>query len=472
LLLVRFLPADIGIRYHAPTPMPKFTVAIIGGGFSGTAVAIQLARQGFKDALVYLIERRDEVGKGIAYGTSHLDHLLNVRAKGMSVLPDNAGHFVEWLNDLLPGQYDPEDFVPRAIYGQYVGSAFDEAVLFGPDTLSMRQVQGEAIALSRVGGKARILLASGREIDADHVVLATGHFPPGHPSAISSSLYGHPAYAPDPWSLDALADIRPGHRILLVGTGLTAIDLSMTILEDAPDAQVTFLSPRGEFPQVHKPASSYAHRFAGEIPSDLRGLVQFVRAEIRRSEAKGGEWRAVFDALRPHTISLWLGLTEADRRRFLRHVRPYFERYRHRMSEAIADQLHQLEEEGSIEVLSGSLAFAEDLEGKLRCVVKLQDGNAIETMFDRVVNCTGPLCDYRRMQHPLVRSLLDSGFMRPDKLGLGIDATPEGLVLGSEGTPIDWLSTLGPTLKGNLWETTAVPEIRVQAKNLAARLIG
>ncbi|HWY24061.1 MAG TPA: hypothetical protein VNX47_04035, partial [Nevskia sp.] len=58
-----------------------------------------------------------------------------------------------------------------------------------------------------------------------------------------------------------------------------------------------------------------------------------------------------------------------------------------------------------------------------------------------------------------------------DALGLGLLTDAQGALLDRDGQASTWLYTLGPARKGQLWETTAVPEIRVQAQALARRLL-
>jgi uncharacterized NAD(P)/FAD-binding protein YdhS len=64
------------------------------------------------------------------------------------------------------------------------------------------------------------------------------------------------------------------------------------------------------------------------------------------------------------------------------------------------------------------------------------------------------------------------GFASYDPLRIGINTDNHGCVIGTFGKATANLYALGPLRKATLWETTAVPEIREHALELAERIAG
>jgi uncharacterized NAD(P)/FAD-binding protein YdhS len=261
-----------------------------------------------------------------------------------------------------------------------------------------------------------------------------------------------------------------------MGTGLTTADLLISLNRNGHRGSVTALSRRGLLPSIHQEARSYPsyienHTGDGAESLTTAGLMQLIRDEVRRGTADGYNWRSIIDALRPHLRHLWMRLPEAERHRFLRHVRPYWEVHRHRMAPQVAQFLDTEHESGRLTVLAGRLRSLTPEAGGLRAVVTPRgNGSVRELPAGWVINCSGPACDYARIGHPLIRSLLDGGLARPDALGLGLDVTPEGIVIGADGGATEGLYALGPVTRGTFWEITAVPELRVQCAGVAEAL--
>ena len=162
----------------------------------------------------------------------------------------------------------------------------------------------------------------------------------------------------------------------------------------------------------------------------------------------------------------------ADRREFLqRHVREW-ERRRHRMAPAVAERLAQLASTGRLTTLAARLSGVDGAGPRLRVTVDLGGGRDSRQLdCERIIVCAGPGTDIRRSPSRLLQSLLQSGRVVPDDLGLGLRASGDGALLDDQGREGDGrIFTLGPLRRGELWETTAVGEIREQARDLAAVL--
>ena len=428
-------------------------IVIVGGGFSGTLLAINLLRHDGPGAV--LVERSgDRIARGVAYSATEPAHLLNVRAGGMSAFPDDPGHFVRWLE--ARGHGGAGSFVPRMLYGAYLREALDAVRC---DRLALRE--GDVADVTDEG----VLLASGEAIAADRVVLATGNLPPHTPPGIDPAVLPGGRYLDDPWRADAAAGLGAGDTVVLLGTGLTAVDVALQLDAAGYAGRIVALSRRGLHPRRHADGPMSA----GE--TDLPGVpLSHLVAQMRARAAAEG-WRAAVDAQRPITQRLWAVSTPAERARFLRHLRPFWDVHRHRLAPAVADRIDAMVAEGRLRFAAGKVAGAEVDEAGLRLNWRPRHRDAVETLHAaRIVNCTGPQGDLLRTDDPLLAALHARGRIRPDPLRLGIDVDAEARVIGADGVPDDRLSCIGPMTRGGLWEVVAVPDLRRQAWDLARRL--
>jgi uncharacterized NAD(P)/FAD-binding protein YdhS len=458
----------------APEPLPALTVAIVGAGFSGTMTAIQLLRQARpgRHLQLVLIERSDAWARGIAYASTSAPLLLNVPARGMSAFPDRPDHFVEWLRPRRPGS-GPETFARRSDYGHYLAGIL-ASTTEAAHAPTLERVRSEVVGFSARRGGAALALADGRTVEADRVVLALGNFPPSDPPVADPSFYRDRRYIGSPWSPAALDEIADDAPVLLIGTGLTMFDIVVALADRGHHAPIHVLSRRGLVPNVHRiAAAGCASTFdPTRVTPGVLPLMRAMRAEARAREAAGCDWRSVMDSIRPRIQALWVSLPNDERRRFLRHARPYWEIHRHRLPPEILDVFEEARRAGRVTVHAGSLAsFAVDPDG-VEVRISLRGGRGERAIHvGRVINCTGPTSTFRKLEHPLIRDLFAGGHARPDPLHLGLDTADDGALLDHGGRPSEILFTIGPARKGALWETTAVPELREQARNLAARLL-
>jgi uncharacterized NAD(P)/FAD-binding protein YdhS len=442
-------------------------VVIIGAGFSGTMTAYHLMKhQGVR--AIALVEP-GPLARGVAYGTQDPRHLLNVRTSGMSALPQEPSHFLDWMSRDAGAPADPDDFAPRRTFGRYFSSLFAEA---------RESFEGQFEAIHELvtdlhleTGAAVVKLASGRELHAHKVVLALGNFPPAVPRPLADPAIAEWVHS-DPWRPEALAGLKGDEDLLLIGTGLTSIDVLFTLEERGHRGKIHLLARHALFPRAHTPVEEFTLRPLPEAPHTVTGLMRWVREEVTRAEAAGQGWRDVIDAMRPYLAQLWQGMNLAERRRFMRHVRLYWDVHRHRMPPASVEMLERLEARNQMLVHAGHLLGGTPENGKLAVRFLSRHTGEVEALHvDRVLNCTGPQGDYRRLDSALVRSLLKQGLIQPDALGLGLETAPDGAVLDAQGKPSEVLYTLGPARKAGLWESIAVPELRGQAENLAQRLL-
>jgi len=440
------------------------TVAVVGAGFSGTLLALHLLRAGPPELTVTLLERAGAFARGLAYGTRNPRHLLNVRVGNMSAWPDDPGHLKRWLSANSGSAY-ASAFISRGDYGAYLAAQLRDAMR-GPDGAGRLLLEAdEVMALKRTGGRTSLTLAMGRTIEADAVVLAVGNLPPPPPAgleALPSSLY-----AGDPWDPGAFEDLADDAPVLLLGSGLTMVDAAIELDARKHVGPILALSRRGLVPRRHgdAPPDLTLARPASARPLSAR------LAEVRR-RARESDWRTAVDEQRPDIQAIWRSASEAERRRFLRHLRPWWDVHRHRMAPAIAEWFDRRRADGRLTVAAGRLIDATPDQDVARVTWRPRGATADQTWrAARIVNCSGVGADLARTRHPLLRGLIDGGCARLDPLALGLEIDGEGRVVDAAGRPYPALYAVGPITRGALWEITAVPDIRGQVAELAATLV-
>lgn len=434
----------------------EMPVAIVGAGFSGTLLAINLVRQG---ARVVLIERDGaRLAKGLAFGTRRVEHLLNVRASNMSAYPDDPEHFQRWVGERSGARANR--FVPRVAYGHYLHEQLMAALSAAPDrfTICIGVAQEAMVAPDGV----EIRLDTGEVVEARALVLALGNLAPTPPPVLAG-LSGDVLRA-DPWGPAAIEDLAPDAHVLLVGTGLTAVDVAISLDQSGFKGQITALSRRGLIPHAH--AAEGPHVRPVSRPAE-RG--SWLLRHVRR-RAGGVGWRHAVDELRPHTQSLWRLHDKAGQARFLRHLRAWWDVHRHRLAPAVAEHVARLTQ-GRMTVAAGRIVTAREEKGRVEIAWRGRGEDALRTLTaDRIILCTGPEGDITRCDNVLLNALVEQGLARPDAHRLGLDVDHGARLIGRDGRAHDALFAVGPMTKGAEWEIVAVPDIRRQVWSLARAL--
>ncbi len=453
----------------------QYDVIIVGGGFSGTMVAVHLARAqcGLRIALM---DRGPAIGRGVAYGTSDPKHLLNVPAGDMGAFPDNIGHFYQWLEThpqhlAAVGVRDirPDSFIPRTVFGDYIQDLLRQARAL-PGILDV--IHDEVLDINRMdNGQFELTSQAGRSLKAAHVVLALGNFPPGKPE--QNDPGDRDWYLNNPYAADVHAKLAEPGDVLIIGTGLTSLDVLLSLDKAKQDGKIHLLSRRGLFPQAHKKSTPYPSFLdAYNLPKTARILFRRVAREIRRASAHGVGWRPVLDAMRPFNQAIWANLSQTERRRFLRHVQPIWDTHRHRCAPEVMAVKNRLEAEGRLVCHRGEIQNYHWTRKNVEVACRLRGTNEIKKLCVRyVLSCTGPQSDYRKLKDPLVRRLLARDLLATDPLRMGANTGQGGRICNQAGEVIEGLYTLGNLQKGRLYESIAVPELRSQASTLAGLLL-
>lgn len=464
-----------------PASTAPVRVVIVGGGASGVLVAARcFDADAARSSHITLVDPSGRLASGVAYGTDDPEHLLNVRASGMSAHPSDPDELVDWLvgRGVDPAQAR-DTFLPRREYRTYLRDHLEASWRRAPGgTFEHLTDRVTAIDLDPTDRTARVRLTSGATLVADRVVLAIGNAAPAIPPPLAG-LEGHPGWVPDPWARGALRSLRAARDILLVGSGLTMVDVAITLARDSVasgPARLTAISRTGLLPQAHVPVQPVRPIDAVRLDRDSADVVAF-RDRIRARVVDGigreyddEDWREVIDAIRPFANALWRRFDPAQREVFLAELQREWDVHRHRMSPTTAARLAALVDAGRLVTSSGRLLDAVTV-GR-RIVVQVQQGDGVEEISaDAVVNCTGPGRGWTPPPNPVVSHLLVNGLARRGAHDLGLDCTEDGSLVDEAGAPVPEILVIGPPRKGAVFETTAVPELRSQALHLADRIV-
>lgn len=434
-------------------------VAIVGAGCAGTLTAVNLLRRARGPLRVVLVERSGTFGPGVAYATQDERHRLNVVAERMSAFDEDPGHFCDWVGRRL-GPQPAGAYLPRAHFGAYLRELLADAERAAPGG-RLERLTGEAVDVERTPAGATAVLADGRRVAADHVVLALGSLPAVPPVALPDD----PRVVADPWAPGALAAAPSDATTLLVGSGLTAVDVALSLCGASERSRVVAISrggclPFDQLPGLRAPVPAPALPAA---PATVASLERWLGAHLRSMRSAGHDWRDAVDGVRPLVPRLWQSLSVAERRRFVRERSRAWDLRRHRMAPETAVRVRELLATGRLLVRAGRVVGVRALAGTVEVLVASERGGMRTLRADRVVLCTGPGLDVRSAPSPLLQALLDRRVASADPLAIGLRASPEGALLAADGRPQPHLHLLGPLRRGELWESTAVREIRVQA---------
>ncbi len=424
----------------------KKTIAIIGGGASGTLLAINLLESNSEFSTIVLIEKSNEAGRGLAFQDNGHDYLLNVVAGKMSAYSDKPSHFLDWLSEnKIPATENT--FLPRRIYGQYLSALLNE---FKNHSVFVR-IKDEAldIAVSE-NGDFEIKLRLGKSINAQKVVLALGNCPPPQLRGLAPISQQSENYINDPWKAN-LSAISKDKTVLIIGTGLTAVDIVLGLKQSGHTGKITCLSTHGHLPLVHN-----LNQEAAQLNIDWKGTLSAIISTAKANLKSGNE---IMSSIRPQSQEIWIGFSLEEKKRFLRHLKHLWATDRHRMPKESSDKLNSMIQEGQLTVLGGKIDSINSKNNGFELSYTQYKSSELKTIAcDYLINCTGPESNIERVDSVLIHNLLKKDLIKADELKLGIDAYPNGKVKNE--FPAAELYAVGPMLRGILWEITAIPEIR------------
>lgn len=452
-------------------------VLIIGGGLSGTMLAVQLLRQPGKRQIL-VIEPRKELGRGEAYSAVELGHTLNGNAARMSVDPDNADDLTQWLTDYIGAGGWPESdqqpvpiselFPPRGIFGVYAQQRLAEAKALSASTVE--HIRAEVVDLQVDAAATILTLDNGQQLRGAQAVLATGMFPAARTPQTESS--GLNAAAVDPWDIKAMRQIDPQSTVLIIGSGLTMVDAVVSLEQAGHCGPIEIFSRHGLLPHVRRQPPSWVDFLAEDHRlRSPRQLLREVRRQCQLALVQGIDWQAPLDTVRAHIGRLWSQASECEKRQFVRHVRPWWESHHHRSPPLSAQLVARLHAEGRLRVQAASFKGLVASDSGVTIKLRRRGEQAVTQVSGAaLINSSGIEYDWRRVAKPLPQQLLKRGLIKPGPLALGIAADTSGAVLDAQGQVSQRLFAMGPPLRGMWWESTAVTDVALQAKALAAKL--
>jgi uncharacterized NAD(P)/FAD-binding protein YdhS len=442
-------------------------VVICGGGASAVLLLCALKERASCPIAVTVFEPRERLGAGVAYSTRSAAHLLNTRACNMAASGGDTD-FLFWLRserDRRGFNWGAEDFAPRQYYGEYLQSRLRE--IHSAPHIKLAWLRSAAQEVVANGEGWKVLPAHGTAVCADIVVFATGNEPPARlgvdlPAAAQRLVLNNP------WSGEALNELPRHAAVLIAGTGLSAIDVVADLLHRRHTGPLYAFSRRALLPRAHGATLELPESLRASLPTALRALVGRVR-ELCGEDARGDRWRAVMTELRWLAPHIWDAWDTQERRRFLRHVRPFWDAHRHRLAPEVHARVSRALARGQLSVMRGRLESVEHLgeRGTLRATLRRGGASAAVLEGAVLINCTGPGIDVRTTTNQLLRNILAAGLARPDPLALGLATDERFRLVARAGELQRTLYALGTLTRGRQWELTAVPEIREQARLVA-----
>ena len=458
-------------RIEWKTSLPSSVdVSIIGGGFCGLVTLVQLLRKSFTGT-VALYERTARHRPGVAFGESKKHHLLNVPVGKMSAFESEPNSFFNYLNRLYPGEFTESDFARRSDYGEYLLELLHLELQTSKATVHFIRGSVERIIESENGFK--LTLITNQIILTRSIVLATGieesKFAPG----VDASVKDSPQYIQTPWTISHLNSIPRDAEVVILGTGLTAIDVLLSLVVSNHSGPIRIISRNGRFPKT-KALDKAPSDLKVPVPlfsADLNGMVSIFRKFVKDLKSKNISWQHAIDLLRPHTQTIWKQLTLKERKRFLRHLRPFWEVHRHRATEDSLVVVNNLIAEGKLIQIKAKIKTLEvDSNKKLFLLLRSRNGE-MRLGADYVINCIGPSINLSKGSEPLLINAINDSVLRLDALSIGIDCDDIGRARRTHSGVHKNLFVVGALRRASLWESTAVPELRKQTEQIAEYLV-
>jgi uncharacterized NAD(P)/FAD-binding protein YdhS len=456
-------------------------IVIIGGGFCGTITATNLIRGAKGPLKITIVNSGAPFNQGIAFNPYSTTHLLNVAAGNMSAFPEDMMHFTNWVKtkdeysefetDLLS-----KTFLPRNLFGEYIQSVWESTLASKSNHIEFTLTDDYASDLEfNADNSVKVILKTGSPILADYVVLATGNSLPRNPHIANMDYYNSPTYYKNPWAVESVKNLNADGDVLIIGNGLTMVDTVIGLIENGFKNKIYSISTNGFGVLAHRHFGVSYTGLVKELENqyELHRLVSIVNKHIKKVRKLGISAGPVIDSLRPYSHKIWQGFSLEEKKQFISKFRHMWGVARHRLPVYIYDIIENLRLEGQLIVHQGKLITITEKENEVSVTFYNAKKKCEETLtVQRVINCTGPETSIYKTLNPLLRKLAEKGIISTDPLELGINTDISTYsIINSKGQKLHNLYTLGTNLKGSLWETIAVPELRIQCKELATVLL-
>ena len=471
-------------------------VVIVGGGFSGSSVAVQLVRRSATALDITVIEPREHIGGGLAYSSDEPDHRINGQPGMHSLDPADPGMFARWCDANGALAADPEarlpnntTFMRRSVFRRFLQEAVAEHATW-PSGSAIRHLRDRAIDVAPRGSALAVATAGGGAVDCDMLVLAPGHTRARLPATFGAGFASHARVIVDPLAAPRLPSLAPDERVLVLGNGLTAYDMVSTLLTAGHRGPIGVVSRRGLRPQAQRPppapgaaplppmlerlaASPEPFIRAAGAPPSVRALLHALRQRIREVGRSGESWDASFDHLRDMVGQVWPTMAVAERQRFFRQLRPWYDSHRFRIAPQNAAIVGAAEQRGQVKFHAASLLHVEsdNQHAPLRIALRARGERQARVLaYDRVINCTGVDATHPSTL-PLYAALLGRGMLSVDPSGVGLAVDARYRAIMRNGQAAERLRVVGPPTLGARGDPLGSAFIAIQAYNMIADVL-
>jgi uncharacterized NAD(P)/FAD-binding protein YdhS len=449
-------------------------IVIIGGGFSGATVALNLLRHlAPGSARITIIEPRPLLGGGVAYSSNDPAHRLNVPAARMLVLAEEPGAFEEWFKHSGGLRDDPEALLDdgriyprRQAFGRYVDGLLRQAV---ENNSGFEHLRARAERVTALDSGFEVATGAG-VVTADLVVLAVSHPPPAVPKPLRG-LVGQPGFIDNPWPDDALAGIDPQARVLIIGTALSTADVIASLQMRQHRGPILAVSRRGLVSRLRKMAQTqpFGDFFSHPCTTAL-ALLQRVRKTVDLAETTGSSWGAVMDGLRVQGLTVWSALPAPEKSRFLRHLRPFWDVHRYQVAPQLAAITEAKCAAGALAIRAARILDARNAGTQFAVQLQFRNAAPVWEQFGAIINCTGPDHGNVTATNPVLANLNDAGMIQPDPLGLGLQTDLAARAIDALGKPQPRLLVCGPLARAAFGELMGLPQVSQHAALVAAEI--
>jgi uncharacterized NAD(P)/FAD-binding protein YdhS len=421
------------------------------------------------------------MGRGTAYNMDKDFYLLNVIAAKMSALPEDSDHFLDWVMQTeayksLDRSMISQAFLPRKLYGEYLTDLWNTLQQTASDKgCFLEEKSDEICTVSQSKGLYSFTTSDGTISSFDVCVLATGNELPKAPNSITQEIEQSSIYFGNPWSNQVLKDVHKFEKLLIIGNGLTMVDTVIGLQHSGFKGTIYSISPNGFNILPHRNNGLVYKKLNEEILGiqGLRGIASAVFKHIRIVRKFGLSAEPVIDSLRPNVQHIWQHLHLSEKKVFLSRLRHLWGVARHRIPLHVHDRIQQLRIEKKLHIIAGKINTINLSHEKAIIDFYNKKAGINECILvDRIINCTGPNSDIGKTSSTLLKQLFEQGIISQDKLKLGLQVDINSYQLVKQDGKVNHhFYTLGNHLRGELWESTAVNELRQQAKEVAQQIL-
>ncbi|KWT69567.1 MULTISPECIES: FAD/NAD(P)-binding protein [unclassified Variovorax] len=477
-------------QHCQPSSSRRPRLIVVGGGFSAASLVVQLLRCARLSVEIVIVESRANVGCGLAYSATDSDYRLNAPLDVHWIDPNRPLELRHWFEERGILEADPACmtsnglvFLRRSDLGKYLTDTIDGASRAAPAGSSIRHVRDTATSVALDRGVYQVQCAKGGIIDGEMLVIATGNPVPALRTPFSPAHEVNPRIIGNPLEPGCLDHIPKSARVLVVGSGLTALDIASTFVRRQHMGGILVVSRRGYRPSSQSPESlrlppkpvelgTAIPPFIEGEPATIAAWTRALRKQIRRDVAEGKTWFAAFDSVRDVVWKLWPRLSTREKLKFLNRLRVFYDVHRFRTPPMNEELVATAERGGDVRYAAAALLGVEASPSHVN--VLLSEGSGGQSkwhQFDFVVNCTGLDAGSAWRRNALLRSLLEQGLLRLHPTGIGFDVSEQCEAFDSRGVPQPTLRVIGPPTAGAFGDPVAIPFIANQVQRILPDLL-